>query len=198
MEPKSRSTTISFDEHQISLEDNLVQIFSEPTTKSLLNLDFSTKRELGLPTDSDSLLTLYFDLSEKIKVESRVVTNIPTLFSDLGGLYSFFATIVVLMLGRIHGKLYLIDQVSTMFRESGLESQKTLSSNDESKGSNFSGLSKPLEDLESIPSLSDRQNLFKAISLGYCEALRFIYGCLFCSRRDKRLRKLLDLGEAKI
>ena len=134
----------------------MVQIFTEPTKKSLLNLDLSTKRELGLPTDSDSLLTLYFDLSEKIKVESRVVTNIPTLFGDLGGLYSFFATIVVLMLGRIHGKLYLIDQVSTMFRETGLESQNTLSSNDESKDSNVSGLSQPLEDLEFIPSLSDR------------------------------------------
>ena len=66
MEQKSTSVFISFDEHQISLEDSLVQIFSEPTKKSLLNLDFSTRRELAAPADSDSLLTLYFDLSEKI------------------------------------------------------------------------------------------------------------------------------------
>ena len=88
------------------------------------------------------------------------MSDIPTLFGDLGGLYSFFATIVVLMLSRVHSKLYLIDQVSTMFRAAGLENQKTLSSNDDSKASDFSERGQPLEDLKAIPSLADRQTVF--------------------------------------
>ena len=41
-------------------------------------------------------MTLNFDLSQFIKVEKRRVLSLPEIFGNVGGLYSFLATIALI------------------------------------------------------------------------------------------------------
>lgn len=96
-------------EHQIALEDSLIQIMTEPAEFSLLNLDLNSYLTFTgrLP---EAVFTQYrFDLSQKIIVEKRQVTSMPTLFGDLGGLYEFIATIAITLIGRIQAKSFAFD-----------------------------------------------------------------------------------------
>ncbi len=49
--------------------------------------------------DQGVFFAYLFDLSQTIKVEKRQVTSLPGLFGDLGGLYEFFATLAVTLIG---------------------------------------------------------------------------------------------------
>ena len=59
-----------------------------------------------------------FDLSQQIKVEKRQVTSLPGLFGDLGGLYEFFATLSVTLIGAYQAKMFALSQVKSLFRVS--------------------------------------------------------------------------------
>ena len=52
-----------------------------------------------------------FDLSQNIQVETRRVVALPTLFGDLGGLYGFFAAIVIFVLGRYQSGTFSLHQL---------------------------------------------------------------------------------------
>jgi hypothetical protein len=57
-----------------------------------------------------------FNLSQTIKVEERQVTSLPGLFGDLGGLYEFFATVIVTLIGAYQTKVFALHQVKSLFR----------------------------------------------------------------------------------
>ena len=90
-----------FVEHKVSLEDSLAQISTEPNEFSMLNLDKLDNGEVPIGIDDDALITFLFDLSQRVKIEKRVVTSIPALFGELGGLNDFLATIVVILIGNL-------------------------------------------------------------------------------------------------
>ena len=100
----------SFIEHQISLEDSLIQILTEPEEFSLLNLDLNSHFVIDFDYMPEEVFTQYrFDLSQRIIIEKRQVTSLPTLFGDLGGLYEFIATIVITLIARIQAKSFAFD-----------------------------------------------------------------------------------------
>lgn len=64
----------------------------------MLNID-PTKTKVGLTAPYNNLSTFYFDMSEVIKIEKRVVTSLPGFFGDIGGLRDFISTGIVLLIG---------------------------------------------------------------------------------------------------
>ena len=60
----------SYVESQIELEDSLWQIFSEPTTITLLNVDRLQKITFPYP-DATSAMNFWFDLSKEVHKEGR-------------------------------------------------------------------------------------------------------------------------------
>ena len=97
-------------EHQIALEDSLIQIMTEPEEFSLLNLDMNSYIYFQRNNLPEAVFTQYrFDLSQKIIIEKRQVTSLPTLFGDLGGLYEFIATIAITLIARIQAKSFAFD-----------------------------------------------------------------------------------------
>ena len=60
-------------------------------------------------------LTIVFDLSQEIRMESRRVTSIPQLFGDLGGLNDFLKAIIGLLLARWQMQNFSQDRVKSMF-----------------------------------------------------------------------------------
>ena len=95
---------------------------TEPVEFTLLNLDPASLTEFSVPIaalqgeEKDILRSFYFDLSQTIKVESRHVTTIPVLFGDIGGLYEFFATVAVSLIGAYKAKMFVLHQVNSLFR----------------------------------------------------------------------------------
>ena len=97
--------------------DNVLQIYSEPTEFSLLNVDKNSYREMPIMSSGeDLLLGFIIDLSNEISIEKRIVTNFPSLFGDIFGLYELMATIAIFIVGSIPAKLHLQDQVKALYR----------------------------------------------------------------------------------
>lgn len=68
----------SFDEHDVTLEDDLVQIMTQPEPFTMLNLDRNSRLEIPASSQSDQVFFMYmFDLSNKILVEKRQVKSLP-------------------------------------------------------------------------------------------------------------------------
>lgn len=83
---------------------------TEPEEFSFLNLDLNSHIELTYDYMPEAVFTQYrFDLSQKIIIEKRQVTSLPTLFGDLGGLYEFIATIAITLIARIQAKSFAFD-----------------------------------------------------------------------------------------
>ena len=70
-----------------------------------------------LQNTNDTVLHSYqLDMSNAIKIEKRVVTDLISLFGDIGGLNDFLATFIIVLIGSVQTKLFTMDIVSTMFR----------------------------------------------------------------------------------
>ena len=105
---------ISLKEHQISLEDSLVQIMTSPEEFNFLNFDASSAVQVEFPRDktSEDLVFAYnFDLSQSISVEHRYVLSFPELFGILGGLYEFLASSVIFLVGHYNSSMFKIEQI---------------------------------------------------------------------------------------
>ena len=120
----AKAAVYSFIEHKVSLEDNLFQIMTDSVEFDLLNLDLAAGTTVDQPIetmrkDDQSIFQFYlFDLSQTIKVEKRQVTSLPELFGELGGLYEFFATLSVTLIGAYQAKMLTLDQIKSLFRVS--------------------------------------------------------------------------------
>ncbi len=49
-------------------------------------------------------------------MEKRQVISLPELFGDLGGLYEFFATLAVTLIGAYQTKMYSLNQIESLFK----------------------------------------------------------------------------------
>ena len=68
----------SFIEHQITLQDSLVQIMDSPEEFSLLNVDITSKMEFNIEQKIENAFFMcVFDLSQKVQVETRKVVSLP-------------------------------------------------------------------------------------------------------------------------
>ena len=74
---------------------------TEPHEISLLNLDTTVSRTKPDLFARKAKLVISFTISQQIKIEKRKVTSLPGLFGDLGGLYEFLATIIVVAIGSL-------------------------------------------------------------------------------------------------
>ena len=109
------------------MQDDLFAVLKPAVEFSLLNFSSTSGLEVPYGQDEGIFLVYYFDLSETIKVEKRIVTDFPTLFGELGGLYEFVRTLCIFCIGGVQTKLYLIDTVNQFFRSHGLQSHKKVS-----------------------------------------------------------------------
>ena len=106
--PMRNETSIRYSlvESRVTLEDNLIQLFTEPKTFSLLNLDPVTKLIQPYGINEHSMFNMYFELGQKISVEKRVVLSIPSLFGEVGGLYDFLSALNLFVIGGMQAKLF--------------------------------------------------------------------------------------------
>ena len=81
---------------------------------SMLNVDINSERIIPF-IDKDSLFELSLHLSNKINIEKRKVTSLPSLFGELGGLFDFFALIILLVIGKFKANSFLQNTVKTFF-----------------------------------------------------------------------------------
>ena len=162
----------SYVEHRVSLQDSLIQLFSDPEEFSLLIIDKSEVTTGKILGDlGDLFFEFRFDLSTKIQIEKRQVTSFPTLFGNLGGIYSFFATMVLCVINRYQTGAYGLHQVNSLFK------QLPSSNNVIPKFG--------------CPDLSMRKKVFRPINQGIFLQLRLIYWpccCLIANKRDRYMR----------
>ena len=121
-----------------------------------------------------------FGLSFTVKIEKRVVTSITNMLGEVGGLYGIIIGLAYFLLGKFPEKMFLIHQVRALFRAADL---------DES--------SPPTVPLD----LTERQTRFSSIKMGWYTHLKLSQTlCCNCllSTRDRKLKKLLALGDTKI
>jgi len=91
---------------------------TEPEEFSMINLDRLSKINLPFPPDADSIINYWIDLSQEVKIEKRVVTSLPSLFGEAGGLNDFLGSFVFLFVGQLKAKAFTFDQIKTFFRTS--------------------------------------------------------------------------------
>lgn len=78
----TRVLKASFNEHRVTLKDDLFQVFTKDEDLMFVNLERNSQQEIhSVPADEDALLTFYFDLSDRIVMESRTVNSIPALLA---------------------------------------------------------------------------------------------------------------------
>lgn len=102
-------------ESRISLQDSLLQLFSEPEELKLINVDLTSELKITLPPEHDSHFTYWLTLGKKVSVESRVVTSFPALFGDIVGLRDFFNFIITLLIGSMQTRIFKYDMLSSLF-----------------------------------------------------------------------------------
>ena len=61
----------SYNEHQIELQDGIIQLYGEPKELTLLNIDRSTQVKTSYVGGGPVMLQMVFDLSQTIKKERR-------------------------------------------------------------------------------------------------------------------------------
>jgi len=83
-----------------------------------LNLDNLSKVEFNVPAikSAETRFSYLFELSQEIKIEKRIVTSLPSLFGEVGGLGDIINLLIALIIGRIQEKLFTFDQVRTFFK----------------------------------------------------------------------------------
>ena len=88
-----------FIEHRISLQDDLIQILTEPAEFSYLNMDISKHIEYPIVADGHKGSTaIQIGLSNTVQVEKRQVNSYPEFFGELGGLFEFLSTVASVLI----------------------------------------------------------------------------------------------------
>lgn len=55
------------------------------------------------------------EVGSKINIEKRKVTSLPSLFGEIGGLYDFFALIIMLMINNFQANSFFVDSIKRLF-----------------------------------------------------------------------------------
>ena len=105
---------------QVSLQDELWQLFVDPTRFDFLN--FRTK-ELNTPIARGldrpgglNFINIVITLDQEIYLASRKVKDLKSLFGEIVGFKYFFITLLGLLVGSIPRKLYSYSTASDLFR----------------------------------------------------------------------------------
>ena len=112
-------------ESRVSLTDDVMQLFAEPTTFSYLNFkqesflelagNYTNSKETSKETTHHHAFLL--DLAMEVKIQSRVVNSLSGIFGEIVGIKDFIAFLLTLLLGSLPASRYLFDQVSTIFMQ---------------------------------------------------------------------------------
>ena len=108
--------------------------------------------------------------------------SLPTLFGNLGGLYEFLASAIMLLIGSFQISAFQVDRVREHFRIP-ISATRNL---DLSQG---------------LPSLGLRDKMFSKVKESLSQQLRLsFWSCVKCvaSKRERQRKALLEAGEAKL
>ena len=163
-------------ESQITLEDSLWQIFSEPQEITLLNIDLLLRTEFTMP-DMTSHLTYYFDLSKEVYREGRQVTSFPSLFGDISGLRDFFNFLIMLAISSSQTKMFQFNLLRTFFRYNTRQEHQN-----------------PEPDLD----IQRSRKRFTRLDLGLVQKLRYSLYSFCLSKSTQRKQKVFKKGLERI
>ena len=155
---------------------------SSPQELSFLNI-LPIQPGLFFPPKDDLLFQINFSISNLIKVEKRIVTSLPVLFGDVGGLYGSLATLASLLVSRYNSKRFNMSQLKTKF----------LIANSFSK---FSRLA-----YSPFPPLALREQMFSKLKWDFISSFKFIYWplCKCCtSKKELNRRNVIEKGDKKL
>ena len=175
-------------EHKVILQDSLMQILTEPEELTILNLDESRQPTSKNKLDDNIIMHCFFDLSKKIQVEKRIVTSLPQLFGDLGGLYGALATISLLLISRYQRGTFSLHHIESQYRLPP-------------KSREFNKLFNALRGVNFQNNLTLRPRVFKEINLGLLEKLGYIYWpCCRClaTHKAREKNKIIFYGRDQI
>ena len=65
---------------------------------SMLNIDKHSRLEHQKWINQNSYLEYTLNMGPQIKIEKRIVTSLPSLFGEIGGLYDFLILIVLFII----------------------------------------------------------------------------------------------------
>ena len=79
LENKPATTVDIYDliEAQVELEDNTFQLFTEPETLTLLNIDSNSRFEFAVSPEDESPYTVWINVGKTVSIEGRVVKSFP-------------------------------------------------------------------------------------------------------------------------
>ena len=79
LENKPATTVDIYDliEAQVELEDNTFQLFTEPETLTLLNIDSNSRFEFAVSPEDNSPYTVWINVGKTVSIEGRVVKSFP-------------------------------------------------------------------------------------------------------------------------
>ena len=133
---------------------------------------------------SNSVQTFYFDMSEVIKIEKRVVTSLPGFFGDIGGLRDFISTGIVLLIGPVQSYAFIFDQAQTFFRVAKAPKRKSKKKDGAADANN------PNQKVEDL------------FELSLCLRAKIFFSSLLCvpclSRQERKVKVQLDQAEEKL
>ena len=82
----------------------------------MLNLDRQSRSESRYALDYENIdFQIDFEISTEVKIEKRIVTSLPSLFGEIGGLNDFFAAAILLFISVFQANLFLVDSIKRLF-----------------------------------------------------------------------------------
>jgi len=82
----------------------------------MLNLDRLSFLETVFQSEEDALITYFFDLSNQIKIEKRIVNSIPSVLGSVFGLKDLLSILITFLIGRFQAKAFTFDMIANLFR----------------------------------------------------------------------------------
>jgi len=104
---------------EVSLQDRIWQLFTEPEEFTMLNFDTESFKQSGastLPTDKPNYYSLVIERNALKKIQKRVVYDLLTMFGDIGGIQDFIYLTFSFLVGTFNAKSFDIRKVQTLFR----------------------------------------------------------------------------------
>ena len=109
--------SFEFIEHRISLQDDLIQILTEPVEFSYLNMDISKHIEYPIGANGHKGATaILIGLSNTVQVEKRQVNSYPEFFGELGGLFEFLSTVASVLIVLTQGGTVYLHMIRSLFQ----------------------------------------------------------------------------------
>jgi len=82
----------------------------------MINIDKLSKLSTPYPAEEGILITYWFDLSNEVKIEKRIVNSIPSVLGSIFGLKDLISIFIAFLIGRLQAKAFIFDIIANIFR----------------------------------------------------------------------------------